>query len=671
MLILPLHAQIKLDGDSTDWDAEPVLLDAPDNLQDYFPSGSSALISDRVDVKQVKARVDGNILYFYIQFQQGPCWPNRAYTEVDTNGVTNYRHRGYYHLEVDLDNNPETGWNTYWYEASLTPLGYRQSQGEPNTDRIGSEGHFYWGTDNKWTAPKEDGSAKYIEYTASDMSETEAEIGPNTELYIMTLEADEPDTNKQKMWQGTMYSAEDTLNIRRYWAGHAWGEDFLEYGIELTAVKQYWKDKGFDFLKSGDVIGVAAFMETPVDDWGIDMSPRGELTLPQMSPRPSSIVFDGDDSDWADVPVALTAPDNLQDYFPSGSSALISDRVDVKEVKAFANMDEDALYWLIRYQDGPCWPNHAYTEIDTNGVESYRHRGYYHLELDLDNNPETGWNTYWYEASLTPLGYRKLQGEPNTDRIGSEGHLYWGTDTRWTPPKEDGSAKYIELTSSDMSETEAEIGPNTELYIMTLETDNPDSSKQSRFDGYAYDANADSALVGTSQALRWAAHAWGYDFQELGMSLANTREYWQMKGKDYLKAGDIIGIAAFIETPVDDWGVDMYPRGEVTLAVSDIDISVQDNLLDKFVLENNYPNPFNPTTTIKYSIPKAADISLLIFNTLGQKVRTLVEGNSAPGQYIVDWDGRNDFGKQLGSGIYYYTLKSKSVSMTKRMLLLK
>jgi hypothetical protein len=667
---LPSYAQIKIDGDSTDWAAEPVLITAPDNLQDYFPSGSNALISDRVDVKEVKARVDGNILYFYIKFWQGPCWPNYAYTETDTNGIESYRHRGYYHLEVDLDNDPTTGWDTYWYEASFTPLGYRNDQGEPNTDRVGSEGHFYWGTDNRWTAPKEDGGVKYVEYTASDMSETEAQIGPNTEYYIMTLEQENPDTNTQKLWQGTLYSAEDTLDTRRYWAGHAWGEDFLEYGIEITAVKEYWKAKGLIIPESGGTIGIAAFIETPVDNWGIDMTPRGELILPPMSERPSSITFDGDDSDWAGSQVLINAPDNIQDYFPSGSNALISDRVDIKEIKAFANLEEDALYWLIRFWQGPCWPNYAYTETDTNGIESYRHRGYYHLELDLDNDPTTGWDTYWYEASFTPLGYRNDQGEPNTDKVGSEGHFYWGTDNRWTPPKEDGGVKYIELTSSDMSETEAQIGPNTEYYIMTLEADNPDSSRQFRFDGYAFDAEADSALVGTSQALHWAAHAWGEDFLEMGMSLGTTRAYWQAKGQDYLKVGDVIGIAGFIETPVDNWGIDMTPRGQLTLTLTDISDN-QAVLADKFILENNYPNPFNPETTIKYYIPKYTDVSLVIYNTLGQKVRTLVDGKSQAGQYTVKWNGRNDSGQSLGSGIYFYKLKSESVSITKRMVLLK
>ena len=90
-----------------------------------------------------------------------------------------------------------------------------------------------------------------------------------------------------------------------------------------------------------------------------------------------------------------------------------------------------------------------------------------------------------------------------------------------------------------------------------------------------------------------------------------------------------------------------------------------------FTLKQNYPNPFNPTTTIKYTLPKAFHVELSIYNTLGQKVRTLVKKQQFAGHYQVQWDGRDDKGKPVGSGMYLYRLQSGDYVEIKKMILLK
>ena len=91
-----------------------------------------------------------------------------------------------------------------------------------------------------------------------------------------------------------------------------------------------------------------------------------------------------------------------------------------------------------------------------------------------------------------------------------------------------------------------------------------------------------------------------------------------------------------------------------------------------FSLANNYPNPFNPATTIKYALPQAADVELTVYNVLGQPVRTLVAEHQNAGRYVVEWDATNDNGHSLSSGMYFYRLQADGDFLeTKKMLLLK
>ena len=91
-----------------------------------------------------------------------------------------------------------------------------------------------------------------------------------------------------------------------------------------------------------------------------------------------------------------------------------------------------------------------------------------------------------------------------------------------------------------------------------------------------------------------------------------------------------------------------------------------------FALASNYPNPFNPATTIKYSLPQAADVKLMVYNVMGQVVRTLVAEHQSAGRYAVEWDATNDNGHSLSSGMYFYRLAAGGEFLeTKKMLLLK
>ena len=86
----------------------------------------------------------------------------------------------------------------------------------------------------------------------------------------------------------------------------------------------------------------------------------------------------------------------------------------------------------------------------------------------------------------------------------------------------------------------------------------------------------------------------------------------------------------------------------------------------QYELANNYPNPFNPTTTINYTLAKAGDVSLEVFNLLGQKVRSLVKTRQDAGSYSVQFSADG-----LASGIYMYRLETEGFMQVQKMVLLK
>jgi hypothetical protein len=91
----------------------------------------------------------------------------------------------------------------------------------------------------------------------------------------------------------------------------------------------------------------------------------------------------------------------------------------------------------------------------------------------------------------------------------------------------------------------------------------------------------------------------------------------------------------------------------------------------KVALHDNYPNPFNPSTTIRFDVPEASDVRLAVYDVMGRKVKTLLAGNVEAGSHEVTWDGTDAAGGAVASGIYLYRFETGSLSRTKQMILLK
>ncbi|MBT4149847.1 MAG: T9SS type A sorting domain-containing protein, partial [Candidatus Marinimicrobia bacterium] len=91
----------------------------------------------------------------------------------------------------------------------------------------------------------------------------------------------------------------------------------------------------------------------------------------------------------------------------------------------------------------------------------------------------------------------------------------------------------------------------------------------------------------------------------------------------------------------------------------------------EFALHENYPNPFNPTTTLRFDLPEVSNLTLTIYNMLGQKIRTYDMQSTPAGHHSLKWNATNDYEDPVGAGVYLYQLQAKDFVKTRKMVLLK
>ena len=123
-----------------------------------------------------------------------------------------------------------------------------------------------------------------------------------------------------------------------------------------------------------------------------------------------------------------------------------------------------------------------------------------------------------------------------------------------------------------------------------------------------------------------------------------------------------------------DGGMDTYAsNGPFLLTIDASAYAVDDEavLPESFALHANYPNPFNPTTTISYDLPEQAQVTLGIYDVLGKQIKTLVNQSQDAGNRIAVWDGTDELGRSVSAGVYLYRIQAGEFSQTRKMLLLK
>ena len=115
---------------------------------------------------------------------------------------------------------------------------------------------------------------------------------------------------------------------------------------------------------------------------------------------------------------------------------------------------------------------------------------------------------------------------------------------------------------------------------------------------------------------------------------------------------------------------DTPTKGAANIGVSDVKIA-QNSIPTEFALYQNFPNPFNPTTTIKYDLAQKSMVTITIYDMLGKQVRNLVQNQQVPGHHSIIWDSRDNIGNFVCSGVYFYKIQAGSFLQTRKMILIR
>ena len=229
-----------------------------------------------------------------------------------------------------------------------------------------------------------------------------------------------------------------------------------------------------------------------------------------------------------------------------------------------------------------------------------------------------------------------------------------------------------------------------------------DSSFSNWFNGPAYEVVGWDKLLYNitpyttgNQIIQVAVHYtdcggnWGYGIGVDNIVIKHGDDYSWLTLSPYegtVGAGDTIDITVGVYGIMDGFSANetavltaSRPDGSTAYEVSvSIGMSVGESGVDipegvpgVFALHQNYPNPFNPVTSIRFDIPELSFARMEIYNLLGQRVRTLFHGAVEPGYHITQWDGKNDNGEELPSGMYLYKLHAGSYIAMEKLVLLK
>jgi hypothetical protein len=137
-----------------------------------------------------------------------------------------------------------------------------------------------------------------------------------------------------------------------------------------------------------------------------------------------------------------------------------------------------------------------------------------------------------------------------------------------------------------------------------------------------------------------------------------------------IQGGPQVGISTALMKTTGGFLLAFDPHKSTPTAIDD-DPSTDDLLPETMQVSQNYPNPFNPATRIEFSLPERSDVRVEVFNTLGQRVRVLLDESRPAGDHTVYWDGRDVSGASVASGVYFYRVTAGDYVSSKKMMLVK
>jgi 7,8-dihydropterin-6-yl-methyl-4-(beta-D-ribofuranosyl)aminobenzene 5'-phosphate synthase len=138
-----------------------------------------------------------------------------------------------------------------------------------------------------------------------------------------------------------------------------------------------------------------------------------------------------------------------------------------------------------------------------------------------------------------------------------------------------------------------------------------------------------------------------------------------------LEPGEAVASIAVVANPKSTFYLDEVRLIAAPPPATVVEESYSSILPDGFALNQNYPNPFNSGTAISFALPRYAKVELALYNLAGQRVATLVQGAREAGVYTVRWDGRDEAGRELASGVYLYRLRAGTQEQNRKLLLLR
>ena len=161
-----------------------------------------------------------------------------------------------------------------------------------------------------------------------------------------------------------------------------------------------------------------------------------------------------------------------------------------------------------------------------------------------------------------------------------------------------------------------------------------------------------------------------YSDGDNGVHVELIKEIDHSQGSGHNYPADYPGKPWYFDSPTEIWN--FFSRYDIYGLIDQVGVEDSDDSnIQNFELVGNYPNPFNPCTTIEYTIPKRADVKLSIFNINGQKIKTLFSGKQDRGNYQMKWNGTNDDYLRVPSGTYLYILKIDDTVVSNKMILLR